>query len=591
MSLLNELRRRNVFRVAAAYLIASWLIIQVVSAVDAPLKLPDWFDTVVIVLLAIGFPIAALFAWAFELTPDGIKATQPEAPPADGRSSTRLDHALVGMLVIVAGMILWNQLGAPRDEEHAARAEVPADKSIAVLPFVDMSPSGDQGYFADGIAEELLNELTRLEGLRVASRTSSFSFRGGNADIRTIGEALDVSMVLEGSVRKDGDRIRITAQLIDSGDGYHYWSQTYDRNLKDIFSIQDEIADGIAGVLGVQLGVGDVNSFAGAGTNSVEAYETYLRAIAMPMGSIDQYRELERAIQIDPDYAAALAALGLGIASTMWTSQPEEAPEILDRALPLLFKAVEVRSDSAYAYSLLATAYYARFDWTQSEHYYERALDLSGDGRTLNHYANMLMRTGRAEAAIRNYSKAKAAARYPVTWNGLAQNAYLATQRFAALTENISDRPDADYLRYLLAINQGDIAALEVAIRSLPGNSTQAVELFAPLLGMLESPDEALALLRSVHANAATVWPSKYHDIALLAAFYEDPDFALKVFAKEARLTTIRYGAFWYPVMSNVRQLPAFKELMQDVNLVEYWRKHGWPDHCRPLGENDFECF
>jgi hypothetical protein len=203
----------------------------------------------------------------------------------------------------------------------------------------------------------------------------------------------------------------------------------------------------------------------------------------------------------------------------------------------------------------------------------------------------MLMRTGRAEAAIRNYSKAQVAERYPVTWSGLAQNAYLATKRFSTVAENISDRPEADYLRYLLAINQGDIAVLEAAIRSLPASSVQAIELFTPLLGALESPNEALLLLRSVHANTATVWPSKYHDIALLAAFYDDPDFALEVFAKEARLTTVRYGAFWYPVMSDVRQLPAFKELMKDVNLVEYWRRHGWPDHCRPLGENDFECF
>ena len=212
MSFLTELRRRNVVRVAATYVIASWVIIQVVTSVSAPLNLPDWFDAVVIVLLIIGFPVAVLVAWAFELTPDGIKVT----PSAKGASAPPrwhlLDTALVMALFAVAAAMVSSQI-TPGTEPVTREVTVPADKSVAVLPFADMSPDGDQGYFADGIAEELLNELTGLDGLRVASRSASFAYRDTTIDLQSIAEALNVSTVLEGSVRKDGNRIRVTAQL------------------------------------------------------------------------------------------------------------------------------------------------------------------------------------------------------------------------------------------------------------------------------------------------------------------------------------------------------------------------------------------
>ena len=200
MSFLTELRRRNVFRVAATYVVASWVIIQVVTSVSAPLNFPDWFDAAVIVLLVIGFPVAIVLAWAFELTPDGIKVTSSDATP-DASEWRILDTALVIALVAVAAAVIWTQL-SPDIDRATSSAIVAADKSVAVLPFVDMSPTGDQAYFADGIAEELLNELTRLEGLRVASRSSSFALRDRAMDIRSFGELLDVTTVLEGSVRK-----------------------------------------------------------------------------------------------------------------------------------------------------------------------------------------------------------------------------------------------------------------------------------------------------------------------------------------------------------------------------------------------------
>jgi len=193
-----ELRRRNVFRVAAAYAVVGWLIIQVASSLSSPLSLPEWFEAVVVALLAIGFPLALLFAWAFDLTPDGIKLTQLDDAAAKEVGNGNLDYALIGALVVVAAVTLWGQLPTASVNDLTQPSVVEAAPSVAVLPFVDMSPNGDQEYFGDGIAEELLNELTRLEGLQVAGRTSSFSFKQSNEDLQAIGEALRVNSILEG---------------------------------------------------------------------------------------------------------------------------------------------------------------------------------------------------------------------------------------------------------------------------------------------------------------------------------------------------------------------------------------------------------
>ena len=593
MSFLSELRRRKVFRVAATYAVASWLIIQVVSAVASPLNLPEWFETVVVVSLAIGFPIAILFAWAFEMTPDGIRATTASDGTTNHSEGRTLDYALLGALIVVAGVTISGQLNLPTVEIDPVAEEVPLEKSIAVLPFVDMSPDGDQEYFGDGIAEELLNELTSLDGLRVAGRTSSFSFKNSDDDLRTIGEALNVSLILEGSVRKDGDRLRITAQLINVADGYHHWSETYDRDLVDIFAIQDEIAEAVAGVLGVRLGVGNVNSFRGAGTENVKAYEVYLQATKNASGLDERIRLLERAVELDPDYAAALAALGISFATTMWSNPPEEAPAILDRAIPVLLRAIERGPDSAYAYQLLATVNYARMDWVQSEQYYEKSSAIARDGGALSNHGNMLMRSGRSEAALQKYDAAAAAEDHPVAKNSLQMNAFLSMEDFTEARNIAAEYPDsaAYRLNYLIALNEGEPTALQTALRSSPHPFSFPAALSAELSSIFESPEEVLLVLKSVFADEDSVWPSKYHDIALLAAYFGDYEFSLEVFSFEARLTTIRFGALWYPVMSGVRQLPGFKDLVTELNLVEYWRAYGWSSHCQPLGTEDFECY
>jgi len=470
-------------------------------------------------------------------------------------------------------------------------------RSVAVLPFVDMSPGGDQTFFGDGIAEEVIDELTRLEGLRVASRTSSFAYRESNTDTRTIANALNVAAVLEGSVRRNGERIRITAQLINAADGYHLWSKTFEREFSDIFVIQDEIAEAVAGALGVRMEVGDVNAFKGAGTRIVEAYEAYLRGLYTPLfprtESDKRIRFFERAIELDPDYTAAWAELGLTLGSTMWISSVDDAPMILDRAIPILHRAVDLGPNSSHAYTMLATVNYARFDWISSEQFYLKAMDILPDGIAFHGHANMLMRSGRSTESLRYIDRADMAERNPVSPTDMACWTYAATGEIDKLDEmdHMTAGPGGFPFSLVAALNAGNKEVLRQELRALTAATAATNTLQKPILEHFDSADQVLAILRSVYEDRDVEWPSKHSDIALLAAFYEDPELALTAISYEARQTTIRYGALWFPVMSEMRKLPGFKQLVKDVNLVEYWRAYGWADHCRAIGADDFECF
>jgi TolB-like protein len=258
MSFLGELKSRKVFRVGGAYIVAAWALIQVAATIFPQLQLPDWAPTLVTVLLIVGFPVALLLAWFYEITPEGVRRTPStgQAYSPTSRRSAVTYFMLVGGLFLLAVYLAWTRFEQENFITPKSSTTAESLPSVGVLPFVDMSPDASQGYFGDGIAEELLNELARLGGLQVAGRTSSFAYKGSSLSIQAIGQALKVQSVLEGSIRKDGNRLRITAQLIDSSNGYHMWSNTFDREFSDVFMIQEEIAKAIAGALGVKLGGG-----------------------------------------------------------------------------------------------------------------------------------------------------------------------------------------------------------------------------------------------------------------------------------------------------------------------------------------------
>ncbi len=589
-SVWGELKRRNVVRVAIAYLIIAWLILQVGDTLASALRLADWVNTVLAFFLILGFPMALFFAWAFELTPEGLKKEKDvdRSRTITHVTGRKLDFVIIGLLAVALGYFVYDKFVAgPVEPQDSA-------KSIAVLPFVDMSPDRSQEYFGDGIAEELINELTGLDGLRVVGRTSSFSYKQRTDDLRTIGEELNVRSILEGSIRKDGDRIRITAQLINVADGYHYWSETYNRNLTDIFAIQEEIATEVAGALGVRLGVGGVNSFKGAGTKNVDAYEIFLQGeqLSGPGRSQERIRLFERAIELDPNYAAAWASLGLTVGGTMWINPPEDAPAILDRSIPIVLKAVELDPDSAFANTLMATVNYARMDWIGSEEFYRKALSLLSNRENLAHHAHMLTRAGRSTSAQQLYELHDSAESIPAPASELRLNTELAQRRFTEAKEISSRLSNFGRIQsnLLIALNERDPATLKAAISELPQSNASTITLYVPVLRDIDRPETALSTIKAIYADKSVMWPSKYHDIALLAAYFGDAEFSLEVMSIGARLTSVRLGALWYPVMSEARQLPEFKDLVTDINLVEYWRMYGWADHCRPVGNNDFVC-
>ena len=309
-----ELKRRNVIRVAAAYIVVAWLLLQIGDVLFEALQLENSALTILLAFLIIGFIPVVIFAWVYELTPDGIKR-ESEIDKSDSitqHTGRKLNIITLTTVVILIALIFWDRNFAPvpRVEPIPESEDITITPSIAVLPFQDMSVEGDQGYFGDGIAEELLNVLAKTEGLRVAARTSSFTFKGNEKDIREIGQTLDVKTVLEGSIRKDKDNIRVTAQLINAENGYHIWSESYDRKLDNIFQVQDEIAIAIVDALKLTL---DIESTKHQDISS-EAYDLYLRGREAAR-IIDKKNQLlaveffEKAIAIEPDFASAHAGL------------------------------------------------------------------------------------------------------------------------------------------------------------------------------------------------------------------------------------------------------------------------------------------
>ena len=385
--LFNELKRRNVVRVGVAYILVAWLLAQVAELALDSFEAPGWVIKAVLLLLALGLPVALFFAWAFELTPEGIKKEKDvdrseSITPNTGR---KLNALIIGVLVIAVGMLLADKFflqsqSTPPATEVASTDTAPvADtNSIAVLPFVDMSPAKDQEYFTDGLTENLLHALAQIRELKVAGRTSSFAFKGMNTDLREIGLQLNVSSILEGSVQKAGDQIRVTAQLINTEDGYHLWSKTFDRDLSDIFSVQDEIAEAVAVALRKSL-LGDASS-SNTTTNDFEAYNAYLLGLSyLNKGTTEGWGNAIEQFQLalERDSGMALAWAGLSRAISLKTGFGTGFEEGFARAREAAEKAIELDPNLADAHLALAEVQLSSdWDWNSGEASLRRAYEL-----------------------------------------------------------------------------------------------------------------------------------------------------------------------------------------------------------------------
>ncbi len=306
MGFVSELRRRNVFRMAVLYVVASWLIMQVADVLKDLANLPDWIGPVILALLAIGFPIALVLSWFYELTPEGISLDEDvdRVEAVTQIAGRRVDFIIIAMLAAAVILFAWDKW----------RPRAPIDQSIAVLAFENMSGDPEQEYFADGISEELLNLLAKVPDLRVTSRSSAFSFKGKDTPVPVLAEQLKVAHVLEGSVRKDGDRVRITAQLIEAPSDRHLWSETYDREFDDIFAVQSEIAAAIVAALRPQL-LAPEDAAPAVSSVSVSAYDLYLqgRELIRHRNAGEAFEVLGRAVRLDNSFAPAHAQLAIAM--------------------------------------------------------------------------------------------------------------------------------------------------------------------------------------------------------------------------------------------------------------------------------------
>jgi TolB-like protein/Flp pilus assembly protein TadD len=360
LSLFNELKRRNVIRVAIAYSLTAWVLLQIADVVLNNIEAPDWLFRAILLLVALGFPLALILAWAFELTPEGIKKEKDvdRSTSVTATTGRKLEFVIIGILVVGIVFLLVEKFSQPPESPTLGATEL----SIAVLPFVNMSSDPEQEFFSDGITEEILNALAAVRQLKVAGRTSSFAFKGQNDDLRRIGDTLGVGYILEGSVRRSGTKVRISAQLVQVNDGFHVWVDTYDRELTDIFAIQDEIAAAIIGQLKAALLVDEQQAMTSLRTTP-EVYERYLlarqRMYDRSQAALeDALRLLDESIDRDPEYAPAYAQRGIVamlLADDSYGTIPED--EALQQGKRYLDLALEIDPESAEALAGLGLYY------------------------------------------------------------------------------------------------------------------------------------------------------------------------------------------------------------------------------------------
>jgi TolB-like protein len=401
--LFAELRRRNVFRAAILYVGAVWALAQGTAQLSPVVGAPEWVARWFLVAAAIAFPFWIAFAWFYEFTPDGLKR-ESEIAPADSitaHSGKKLDRWIFAIMGVAIVLLLTDRFVLRRGVNQETDVAV-SEKSIAVLPFVDMSQGRDQEYFSDGISEELLNLLAKITQIHVAARTSSFSFKSQNVEIPEIASRLHVANVLEGSVRKAGDQIRITAQLIRAADGYHLWSQTFDRKLDDIFKIQDEIASKVVDQLKVTL-LGETPKVR---TTDPKAYALYLQAVQLArQNTAEAYAKSDdlyhQVLAIDPRYAPAWTGLAMTFTWRLGISAMSNQ-EGFARAREAVAKSLEIDPEYAPAYAQLAyIAMYGDNDLPAAAKHLERALALDpADVEIRRRAALFLSGLGRLEQAL-----------------------------------------------------------------------------------------------------------------------------------------------------------------------------------------------
>jgi TolB-like protein len=619
-SLFAELKRRKVVRVAVVYAATAFAVLQAADIMLPQMNVPEWAMGLLVALVVLGFPFALVLAWALELTPDGLKRTE-SAPSNTGNAAT---PALLGKRTVFAAALLvvlgigigagWflRPAGGPDaspvgQTRQVVGPDVSAETSIAVLPFLNMSTDPENAFFADGISEELLNVLVRVEGLKVASRTSAFSFKGSNTPIPEIAQQLGVRHILEGSVRRQGNRVRITAQLIETDSDTHLWSETYERDLVDIFRVQEEIARAITTALEGVLGVRKVS--VAAPTTDLEAYERFLRGRTryyQRVGLDEAIADLRFAVERDPDFAEAWAFLGAASSVVGTGGYPTafDREELVLRALSAAERALALNPDLGMA---LAVKGKGLTDIGDPERMIEgiRLLEQAADRAAADSSAQLWlgltwMELGFVAQGLPYLVRAQESDPLVAHNNGYLGHVYAIQGRWqegARLARRAMELNGMVFWTSWIAIeraNAGDPAAARALLKDAQGivgpdasqllSSRQAIE---DLLAALEDPARQAEWLAGIeldepqgHAAVGPVGPAGPMELALVL---RDAD-RVFLLADSVWKKLVSYIA-WLPSLDWLREDPRFYERMSKHGVAGFWEANGFPPGCRPVDD------
>jgi adenylate cyclase len=514
------------------------------------------------------------------------------------------------LFIIIAGLLIWRFYPNQRTKIESDSIETKqtpttpevkeAPKTIAVLPFVDISPEKDQEFFVDGLSEEILNSLTQIPGLGVTARTSSFFFKGTNKNVQEIANALGVDHILEGSVRKAGNALRITAQLVRAADGLHLWSKTYDRELKieEIFAVQEDIASAVADELKITFGIDRSYQQLGS-TDNLEAYELYLVAKGLlfqgPNSRTRALESIDAAIALDPRFALAWAWKSIVHSSLVTFGPADRVPLELDAAMEAALRAIEIEPSLGKAYLSLGSAYMNRCEFIEAELAYRKGMELTTESidyfeyNLTAHYAvvGYLRKAIELYEEMRKNDPLRQDLRVLYTVNlaliGDMQRAEEEHKRGKAIFGDNWSLSDS----YLTFIRFGakDYFSINDISESLRADPISTI-----LKEHIESPEEGLTELRRLYSGDDSLSRSNFVSIAFFAAYFGDTELAMNALERSVISRGGLIYIFWYPSLREIRKTPRFKEFVREIGLVDYWKEYGWPDICRPVGDDDFEC-
>ena len=617
MSFFDELKRRNVFRVGIAYAVTSWLLIQVSDILLESIGAPPWVMQTMFVLLAVGFVITMFIAWAFELTPEGVKKEKDVDRSASiaPKTGQKLNLGIVALLVVTLAYVAYDKLvlddlletspvelpvthaANSAESEPTVEIHLPADtqKSIVVLPFVNMSNDPDQEYFSDGLSEELLNVLAQVKSLRVISRTSAFAFKGKDLSIPEIAATLNVSHVLEGSVRRSGEDVRITAQLIEVSTDSHLWSDAYNRKLENIFEIQEEISKAIAHELQVTLGT---SSKSGNPTENLEAYQLYLRGRDLYMKRehvLDSVELFQQAVDLDPGFTEAWANLGATAQlASFWSD--EGYREYRARSLAAIKHALTLDPDNGLAHAILGMHYQHEMRWKEALTEIDLAIELNpNESNSLLYKGEVLVMLGYTKEAIEVLKQAEIVDPVFANVQVWIIGAYLRAGEYEKAQKHITQIRQLDpyygaYYEASLAEAQGDFSRAESLIRETETSDDETALISAAYYAALKDPsktDESAKLI--MENQEMSGWGGVFGELAGLGAVETGIDYWYSLRAKERYVRSGNYLQYLWKFPKEKISDPRFVRFLEDIGIVDYWRKHGDPDYCRVDGAS-VEC-